>query len=105
MIDGIGNFTGNAATGSTLYSFGIGGTDPGCQFCHGADGLRAPPFGGIDPLFEDFPGFLASANPWELQHKILYGQPGQLMPGIAVEGGTEDQANDIGAHAQTLPTQ
>jgi len=93
-------FTGDAGAGQTWFENGIGSGDLGCAFCHGVDGENSPPLTGTDPTFSDFPGVVAKGNPWEFQHKVRYGQPGTQMPGIVASGGTAEQTNDIGAHAQ-----
>jgi mono/diheme cytochrome c family protein len=95
IIDTQGAFIGSTAQGQTLY-----GTN--CTVCHGADGLTAPP--GADPGFDAFPGTIADDNPWEFQHKVSYGQPGTVMPGLA-ENLSVGEIGDLGAHAQTLPTE
>jgi hypothetical protein len=92
-------FTGDASAGQTLFEDGIG-TGPGCAACHDADGLRSPPRTSTHAGFDEFPQLLATDNPWEFQHKVRYGQPGHAMRGIVVFGGTVQQTNDIGAHAQ-----
>jgi thiosulfate dehydrogenase len=90
-------FTGDLALGQDAYENGVGGQDPGCAACHGVDGMT-PPLG--HPEFDEFPQVIATENPWEFQHKVRYGQPGHEMRGIVVFGGTTEEANDIGAHAQ-----
>ncbi len=92
-------FTGNAADGQIAFDAGVG-EGPGCAACHGTDGMRSPPTTGTDPGFDEFPQVLARDNPWEFQHKVRYGHPGTAMRGIVAFGGTTQQTNDIGAHAQ-----
>lgn len=96
IIDSSGAFTGNATTGKPLYDNGIG-TSIACAVCHGADGKQIL-FHGTDTL-----GGLANENPWEVQHKIRFGQPGTAMPASVTDGGTTQNVNDVGAHSQTLP--
>ena len=100
IINAGGMFTGNATTGMTLYTSGIG-TGIGCTVCHGTDGLSAPPGAGAN--HDDFVGLIANENPWEFQHKVRFGQPGTQMPSSVAGGGTTQDVNDLGAHAQTLP--
>jgi mono/diheme cytochrome c family protein len=96
-------FTGDPVAGATWFNLGVGPGDVACAACHGVDGPDSPPVGG-HPGFDEFPGVLAKNSPWEFQHKVRYGQPGTVMPGIVVSGGTAEQTNDIGAHAQqSLP--
>ena len=80
----------DAAKGKQLY-------DSSCAACHGADG-KLILFGGKDSL-----GFLANDNPWEVIHKIQYGQPGAVMPSGIEQQWSIQNALDILAHAQTLP--
>ena len=81
----------DAAKGKQLY-------DSTCAACHGADG-KLILFGGKDSL-----GFIANDNPWETIHKIRFGQPGAGMPAGVEQQRTVQDAVDILAHAQTLPT-
>ena len=90
-------FTGDLGAGQDWFENGVGGEDPGCAACHGVTGLSPPPG---HPSFDEFPQVIATENPWEFQHKVRYGQPGTEMRGIVVYGGTTEQANDIGGHAQ-----
>jgi len=93
-------FTGDPVAGQDWFENGVGGEDPGCAACHGNDGMRTPPTTGNNAAFDEFPQVLAMDNPWEFQHKARYGHPGTAMQGIVDRGGTAQQANDIGAHAQ-----
>jgi thiosulfate dehydrogenase len=64
-----------------------------CANCHGLDGKlddQMPPL-----------GKLANDNPWEVLHKISYGQPDEEMPALHVFG-TQVMA-DMLAYLQTLP--
>lgn len=80
----------DAAKGKQLY-------ESNCVACHGADG-KLILFGGKDSV-----GFLANDNPWEVLHKIHYGQPGAGMPsGIEQQRSIQDDV-DILSYAQTLP--
>lgn len=86
---------GDAENGKALYS-------ATCAMCHGAEGTL------ID--FDDgegleYVGTLADDNPWEIFHKISYGQPGTSMtPGINVGWSWQDIV-DVLAYVQTLPTE
>jgi len=92
-------FTGDAAGGQIAFEDGVGG-GPGCAACHDPDGMRSPPRTGTNPGFDEFPQVLALGNPWEFQHKVRYGHPGSAMRGVVAFGGTLQETNDIGAHAQ-----
>jgi thiosulfate dehydrogenase len=87
-------FKGDAAKGKTIFA----GT---CQTCHGENGLNTTPTGSAG-MFDEFPGKIASDNPWEFTHKVRYGQPGYEMPPQA-KVLTIAQLGDLGAHTQTLP--
>ena len=80
----------NVANGNALYT-------STCAACHGADGKQIL-FDGKDSL-----GFVANDNPWEVLHKIRFGQPGAPMPSGVVNGWSNQDAVDVLAHAQTLP--
>jgi len=64
-----------------------------CSNCHGLDGKwddQMPPM-----------GKLANDNPWEVLHKISYGQPNEEMP--ALNAFDTQVAIDLLAYLQTLP--
>lgn len=88
------------ATGSSLgdRKNGAGYFQTICANCHGQDG-RALNFG--SPQSPLYVGTVARENPWEILHKIRFGQPGQAMVSmIALDA--KIQA-DILAYIQTLP--
>jgi mono/diheme cytochrome c family protein len=87
-------FKGDPAKGKMLFS-------STCQVCHGENGLNAQPTGSPG-MFDEFPGKIASENPWEFTHKLRFGQPGFEMPAQA-RILTVAQLGDLGAHTQTLP--
>ena len=64
-----------------------------CANCHGLDGKWDDQ---IPPL-----GKLANDNPWEVLHKVSYGQPDEEMPALNAFG--TSVAVDILAYLQTLP--
>ena len=67
-----------------------------CATCHGDDGLMID-FGDGEGV-----GALANDNPWEVLHKIRFGQPGSAMPVTNISGWTvKDQVAVLG-YAQTL---
>ncbi len=76
-----------------------GVTDPvsDCTLCHGVDGT-AIDFGGAT-----YVGTVANGNPWEMLHKVRFGQPASAMPSHVRLGLTTQQAADLGVWAQTLP--
>ena len=98
LIDANGKFTGSAEEGTSLFHDPIVGEDS-CTDCHGEDGLESP---WDDPEFDDFPGLVARKNPWELIHKVRFGQPGTEMPAV-LRHLSSDQLADLGAYLQTLP--
>jgi len=77
---------GNVNHGEALYQ-------TVCTGCHALDGKgeKTPPL-----------GELARKNPWEVLHKIRFGQPNEVMPGLHVLG--VNPAVDILAYLQkSLP--
>lgn len=95
-IDGDGEFVGDPDQGRVNYEV-IGS----CAACHGEEGT-AINFG--SPADPEWVGTIAVANPWELLHKIRFGNPGTSMPSWVAGGGTDQGAADIGAYAQaSLP--
>ena len=87
-------FKGDAAKGKMVFA-------STCQTCHGENGLNAKPTGSPG-MFDEFPGKIASENPWEFTHKVRYGQPGFEMPPQA-KILTIAQLGDLGAHVHSLP--
>ncbi|MDP2935449.1 MAG: hypothetical protein Q8O86_03045, partial [Dehalococcoidia bacterium] len=53
----------------------------------------------------EFVGTIAVDNPWELLHKVRSGQPGAAMPSAIESGWQTQDAVDVLAHAQSLPTE
>ena len=84
---------GDAGTGELLYA-------EVCINCHGPNG-NAINFGALDD--PEFIGHLGTDNPWELIHKVRYGQPGQPMPSGINNGWTEADVANVLAYAETLP--
>ena len=68
-----------------------------CSICHGPNGTNIN-FG--TPENPEWVGTHASENPWEVIHKIRMGHPGSTMPSLIDFGGTDQDAADIGRHAQ-----
>lgn len=102
MIDGSGKFTGDAPKGAKWYRSGVG-TLAACEKCHGEDGLKVPK--GAPETYSAWVGKMAKANPWEVQHKVRFGQPKTPMVAwFGTEFSARDMA-DLGAFAQTLPTE
>ena len=71
--------------GEALYN-GSASTDVNCSSCHGPDGTTPPPVeqGGSGEPLDIFAIAAANDNPWEVVHKIRFGQPATAMP--AIEG-------------------
>ena len=89
-------FSGQPSAGAKIYQDGIGEL-ASCADCHGEKGLEA-----VSNGFDDFPGKVGIKNPWELVHKIRFGQPGTDMPPYARQISTV-QLKNLGAFIQTLP--
>ena len=86
--------------GALLYSGNTIATI-NCESCHGANGIAAPP--GSAESVDIFS--LSDRNPWEVFHKIRFGQPGSNMPSLlGIAGKTrievERDARDIIGHMQ-----
>lgn len=63
-----------------------------CANCHGAEGTKVKD---MDPLGK------LMGNPWEILHKVLFGQPDEAMPAlVAID---HQIATDIMAYVATLP--
>ncbi len=71
-----------------------------CRDCHGDDG-KAINFG--DDTEPEYLGTIAVDNPWELVHKVTYGQPGAVMPSGHNMAWTLQDIIDILTFVQTLP--
>ena len=86
MINADKTVNGDPDNGQTLYN----GT---CKRCHGENGIS-----------EAFVmSIVANDTPWEVYHKISFGQPGEHMPsGINYDWTPQDRA-DILSYTQTLP--
>ncbi len=95
FIDPIGLFLGDDVSGEAMYlSAGPGAP---CVTCHGLDGT-ALNFG--TPEAPDWLGTHAVENPWEVLHKIRFGNPGTFMPGWLSAGGLDQESADIGRYIQ-----
>jgi len=95
-IDTDGIFSGDEAQGQYNFTQGAGGTLQ-CTMCHGPDGDWIN-FG--TPELPEWVGTVADHNPWELMHKIRFGQPATSMPSWIENGGTTQGVADIGVYAQ-----
>ncbi len=93
-IDGSKAFFGDASQGETNYS---AVSAPACTLCHGAEGTAINFKVPADP---EWVGTLGAGNPWELLHKIRFGQPGTGMPSWIGDGGSDQGAADMGAYVQ-----
>lgn len=87
------SINGDAEHGKVLFG-GI------CEVCHGAEGKDLN-FG--DESEPEYVGTIAADNPWELWHKISFGQPHTRMPSAIRNGWSPQDIADVLAYAQTLP--
>jgi thiosulfate dehydrogenase len=94
-IDVDGSFLGDPFIGQ----FGYNNT---CTTCHGDDGAYLNFGDDVNPVYV---GTLANANPWELLHKIRFGDPGTPMPSTERLRYDVSFAVDLAAYAATLPTE
>jgi mono/diheme cytochrome c family protein len=98
--NGNADFLGDPVQGEAYYTNGI---QPSCVTCHGPDGTDIN-FGTPDD--PEYLGTIATENPWELLHKVRFGQPAAPMPSWLGNGGTSSGAADIGRYAQlNFPTE
>ncbi|NOX42824.1 MAG: hypothetical protein GXP19_03695 [Gammaproteobacteria bacterium] len=105
----VGAGKGNPVNGELLYIFNevdVNST-AGCSRCHALDGT------GIDfdsdPIATEFLKDIAIGNPWEVLHKIRFGEPHSIglvdleMPSALRDGFTNSDAADILTYSQQLP--
>lgn len=85
----------DTANGGELYA-------ATCTACHGENGQLLN-FGDADD--PEYVGTIASGNPWEFFHKVLFGQPGTNMPVVFDVGWTMQDVVDVLGFAQSLPTE
>lgn len=93
LIDQQGAFNGSDLFGGFLYG-------SACASCHGELG-DAINFG--SPEDPEYLGGLARSNPWEVLHKIRFGQPATAMRGAELLGWVEVVYENVGTFLQTLP--
>ena len=101
----VGAGKGDLANGEFLYIFSRtdASSTVGCSLCHGLNGM------GIDFGVNEFLKDLALGNPWEVLHKIRFGEPhsigivNQEMPSALRSGFTNVDAADILTYSQNLP--
>jgi len=79
--------------------FGI--SNGNCELCHGINGQFIDFNGGTPPPL--YLGDLARDNPWEVLHKIRFGQAGARMTSMFESGLSIDDAIDVLTYSQTLP--
>ncbi len=84
-------FFGDEVVGEVDYN-----GDANCWLCHGVDGTNID----LHPPEGVFVGTVASENPWEFIHKVRMGQPNSPMPSWSQGGGSDQEAANIGRHAQ-----
>ncbi len=89
-----GDFQGDPVEGQNSFE---SGPAPACIACHGAAGTEIN-FG--TPTEPKYIGTIAVNNPWELLHKIRFGQPAAPMPSWVAGGGSTQGAANIGRYAQ-----
>ncbi len=90
-VNADGTVNGNAARGKEIYQ-------NVCAACHGFDG-RMLNWG--DAKTPGYVGTEASANPWEVLHKIRNGHPGHYM--VSLRFLSVKEAANVLKYAQTLP--
>jgi len=71
-----------------------------CAGCHGLDGTLIN-FGSSDK--KEFVGTVAAGNPWEMMHKLRFGQPLTPMPALLAL--PNQDMLDILSYTQSLPQQ
>jgi len=91
FIDETNSFVGFDLFGSFLYA-------SACASCHGELGTDIPFGPESDPYFL---GDAARGNPWEMLHKMRFGQPGEPMRGAELLGWSDEVLANVGAFAQT----
>jgi thiosulfate dehydrogenase len=99
FIDGNKRFIGDPLAGRVAFT--TAGT---CTLCHGDDGALLN-FGDDDE--PEFVGTIARDNPWELLHKVRFGQPGSVpaMPSWVSSGRPTQGIADLGRYIQdNLPS-
>ncbi len=94
-IDTNGEFIGDAAHGRWGYI--AAGGYYNCASCHGDDGTEIN-FG--DKANPEYVIDIANNNPWELLHKIRFGQPRTQMTSWILVDGEDQGAADIGRYLQ-----
>jgi mono/diheme cytochrome c family protein/ribosomal protein L37AE/L43A len=88
---------GDKVNGQYLYTYERGQLKGDCSICHGTDGKDQPADNPLDI------GVLARDNPWEVLHKIRFGQPDSQMVGLqAYDEFTIQDAADIMTYVQSL---
>lgn len=89
--------------GQTLYETGAPKTVINCASsgCHGIDG-KAIDFDS-DPAAVEYVGTIGVDNPWELLHKVRFGQPGEPSMPAMLRWASIDQSCDLMTYTQTLP--
>jgi len=93
---------GDLVNGETQFltkPFGV--ANGNCELCHGTDGQLIDFNGGTPPPL--FLGHLARDNPWEVLHKIRFGQAGTRMTSMFESGLSIEDAIDVLTYTQTLP--
>ncbi len=94
-IDANNEFVGDSAVGRWGYQ--AAGGYYNCASCHGDDGTEIN-FG--DAINPQYVTDVASGNPWELLHKIRFGQPSTQMTSWLLVNGQDQGAADIGRYLQ-----
>ncbi len=94
-IDPTNLFIGDEAMGRFGYK-AVGGSYT-CAECHGDDGAEINFGTELDPTYVHD---IAVGNPWELMHKVRFGQPGTLMTSWLLMDGDNQGAADVGRYLQ-----
>jgi hypothetical protein len=95
FIDGANQFIGDSSHGRWGYL--AAGGYYNCASCHGNDGTEIN-FG--DASNPQYVADVANGNPWEMLHKIRFGQPGTQMTSWLLVDGEDQGAADIGSYLQ-----
>ena len=95
-----GAVIGDTANGQVLFVSGNqNGNNCADGGCHGPLGNNLD----FDPPNNEFVGTISRSNPWEVLHKVRFGQPGTVMPALIEWGSAQDAADIIRYAQEKLP--